>query len=327
MSAQAARSIGGFGDNVVATGTTQADAWLLHLSINVVTGADGTNGVRLQDGEVGDEIWIFNASASDLNVYPESGGTITDPGAGAGTLNAAVVVGAFAQGIFKRQGSTQWLASVSGGAVTVDWGSPGAIGSVTPNSGVFTTLQATAIGGITPGTVASTTLTVSATAAITNTANINNHLTITGGGGSNSASIKLDSGATNGVKYIQARSSTLRIRDSTDANSLLTLSNTGLLTTLAGINAGGDMEVTGNFQDTGSVLVAYATAVAAGGSQSIGFKFSSTADFGIFFGSGAPTISAAQGSVYLRSDGSAGNNRMYVNTNGTTGWTNVTTAT
>jgi hypothetical protein len=35
----------------------------------------------------------------------------------------------------------------------------------------------------------------------------------------------------------------------------------------------------------------------------------------VFFGSGAPTVSAAAGSIYLRSDGAS-----YINTNGTTGW-------
>ena len=42
--------------------------------------------------------------------------------------------------------------------------------------------------------------------------------------------------------------------------------------------------------------------------------------------SGAPTLSAAKGSLYLRSDGSTTNDRMYVNTNGATTWTAVTTA-
>ena len=69
------------------------------------------------------------------------------------------------------------------------------------------------------------------------------------------------------------------------------------------------------------------TAVPAGGTAGTGYKFSSTANLGIFFGSGAPTLSAAQGSLYLRTDGSSTSTRLYVNTNGTTGWTNVTTAT
>ena len=67
-------------------------------------------------------------------------------------------------------------------------------------------------------------------------------------------------------------------------------------------------------------------AIPAGGTTGTGVRISSTANFGIFFGSGAPSLSAAQGSLYLRSDGSSTSTRLYVNTNGTTGWTNVTTA-
>jgi len=69
------------------------------------------------------------------------------------------------------------------------------------------------------------------------------------------------------------------------------------------------------------------TAVPAGGTAGVGVTMSSTADLGVFFGSGVPTLSAAQGSLYMRTDGSSTSTRMYVNTNGTTGWTAVTTAT
>jgi hypothetical protein len=68
------------------------------------------------------------------------------------------------------------------------------------------------------------------------------------------------------------------------------------------------------------------TAIPAGGSQAQALNFSSTANFGVFYGSGVPTLSAAQGSLYLRSDGSSTSTRMYVNTNGSTTWTAVTTA-
>lgn len=47
---------------------------------------------------------------------------------------------------------------------------------------------------------------------------------------------------------------------------------------------------------------------------------------GIFFGTGAPTFAAGQGSLYLRSDGSSTSTRAYVNTDGGTTWTSVTTA-
>ena len=69
-----------------------------------------------------------------------------------------------------------------------------------------------------------------------------------------------------------------------------------------------------------------ATAPPAGGNSSAGYLMSSTANLSVFFGSGAPTLSAAQGSLYLRTDGSSPSTRMYVNTTGSTTWTAVTTA-
>ena len=74
------------------------------------------------------------------------------------------------------------------------------------------------------------------------------------------------------------------------------------------------------------VLMNGSTAIPAGGTAGLGYRFSSTSNFGVFFGSGAPTLSAAKGSIYLRSDGTTTNDRMYVNTNGSTAWTAVTTA-
>jgi hypothetical protein len=76
----------------------------------------------------------------------------------------------------------------------------------------------------------------------------------------------------------------------------------------------------------GNAVVLSGTAIPAGGTAGAGYKFSSTANFGVFFGSGAPTLAAAKGSLYLRSDGSTTNDRMYVNTDGGTTWTAVITA-
>lgn len=67
-------------------------------------------------------------------------------------------------------------------------------------------------------------------------------------------------------------------------------------------------------------------AIPAGGSQNVGLNATSTANFGIFFGSGAPTLSASKGSFYMRSDGSTTNDRAYINTDGGTTWTALTTA-
>jgi hypothetical protein len=43
-------------------------------------------------------------------------------------------------------------------------------------------------------------------------------------------------------------------------------------------------------------------------------------------GSGAPTQTAAKGSIYIRTDGSSTSTRAYINTDGSTTWTNFTTA-
>jgi hypothetical protein len=76
-----------------------------------------------------------------------------------------------------------------------------------------------------------------------------------------------------------------------------------------------------------TLQVGNAVAVTAGGAATGFIGISSTANLGVFCGSGVPTISAAQGSLYIRTDGSTTSTRLYVNTNGTTGWTAVTTAT
>jgi hypothetical protein len=47
----------------------------------------------------------------------------------------------------------------------------------------------------------------------------------------------------------------------------------------------------------------------------------------VLSGTGIPGGSAPKGSLYLRTDGTTTNDRAYINTNGTTGWTAITTAT
>jgi hypothetical protein len=83
---------------------------------------------------------------------------------------------------------------------------------------------------------------------------------------------------------------------------------------------------TGAISAQGSIRAASLTAIPAGGSTATGLTSTSTSNFGVFFGSGAPTLSAAKGSLYLRSDGTTTNDRAYINTNGSTTWTALTTA-
>lgn len=73
---------------------------------------------------------------------------------------------------------------------------------------------------------------------------------------------------------------------------------------------------------TGNVTADSNLAPAAGGMAA--FLASSTAGLGIYVGSGAPSITAAQGSLYLRTDGTTTNDRLYVR--GSAAWIAVTTA-
>ena len=99
-------------------------------------------------------------------------------------------------------------------------------------------------------------------------------------------------------------------------------SSTGTVTVTSTI--GPAMSVT-TLAATGNVTADSATALVAGGASA--FIATNTANnMGIYVGSGAPTVSAAQGSLYLRSDGSSTSTRAYINTNGTTGWAAITTA-
>lgn len=67
--------------------------------------------------------------------------------------------------------------------------------------------------------------------------------------------------------------------------------------------------------------------VSASGPRSM--QLGGTKGFGIYFGSGTPNavIKAAQGSLYLNYTGNSTSSRAYINTDGATAWTAVTTAT
>jgi len=75
---------------------------------------------------------------------------------------------------------------------------------------------------------------------------------------------------------------------------------------------------------TGNITADSASALVAGGASA--FIATNTAvGMGVYIGSGAPTVAAAKGSIYLRSDGSSASTRLYVSDGGTT-WIAVTTA-
>lgn len=70
---------------VAAAGSVLADAGVESTNAQsiIVTDANGTKGVRVWTNAIGDLRFYANQSASTLKIYPASGGTINNGGAGA----------------------------------------------------------------------------------------------------------------------------------------------------------------------------------------------------------------------------------------------------
>lgn len=99
----------------------------------------------------------------------------------------------------------------------------------------------------------------------------------------------------------------------------------GWLDSTIGPDYGLQLLTGGTLRAFGPITADRSTAIPAGGTLGTGFMFSSTANFGIMFGSGAPNKSAAKGTLYLRSDGSGTNDRAYVATDAAGTWTALVT--
>lgn len=105
-------AIGGQYTALTAAGSSQATGTAVTASMSVVAGADGTKAVTLR-GQAGDEVWLFNNSASTLKVYPPVGAAIAVPGTGVGSANAAFDHLTYKPVIYKCMSSTQWVPMVS----------------------------------------------------------------------------------------------------------------------------------------------------------------------------------------------------------------------
>jgi hypothetical protein len=82
--------------------------------------------------------------------------------------------------------------------------------------------------------------------------------------------------------------------------------------------------LTSRWLDTGGIEM-LTTLTTTGGGAATGINFGISRVCGIFFGSGAPTITAPKGAFYMRTDGTGTNDRAYINTNGGTTWTAIVT--
>jgi len=104
---------GGQYATIAATGSAITDAARITASMVTVSAADGTKGVFL-DGMVGDEVWLFNNSASTLKVYGDSASVaISVAGTGLGTAGTAFAQLTYKSTLYKKFTSTQWIALTS----------------------------------------------------------------------------------------------------------------------------------------------------------------------------------------------------------------------
>jgi hypothetical protein len=122
-------------------------------------------------------------------------------------------------------------------------------------------------------------------------------------------------------------SESVRIRNGSQNHMILTDG-----TTVWGINIDGSANLRfSNIAGTGSPtcvepFVSGAVGLSAGGGAQASIRVSTVSGLGLYFGTGAPTLSAAEGSIYSNTTGSAGA-RLYVNTSAGSGttWTALTT--
>ncbi len=102
--------------------------------------------------------------------------------------------------------------------------------------------------------------------------------------------------------------------------------------TVVGTVTGGGFSTGGttagvNATYSGSMTTRNALATPAAASA-VGGLLMGSALVGIYWGTGSPSaaLTAPKGSLYLRTDGSSSSTRAYINTDGSTAWTNITTA-
>ena len=102
--------------------------------------------------------------------------------------------------------------------------------------------------------------------------------------------------------------------------------STGAVTTTATVGAATSVTslAATTVSATGNVTADSNVALVAGGASAF-IATNTAAGMGVYIGSGAPTVAAAKGSIYLRSDGSSTSTRLYVS-DGSTTWIAVTTA-
>lgn len=94
---------------ISAAGTALSDATQLNSTVNNLSTVASGAGVKLFNGEIGDEMEVYNGGANQCLVYPHaSTGTINQLSAG-----TAMVLPQYTACKYRRCTSTVWIATMS----------------------------------------------------------------------------------------------------------------------------------------------------------------------------------------------------------------------
>lgn len=109
-SAGQAKAINGQVNSAVsAAGTTISDATQLDKTVNFLSTVASGTGVKLFNGDIGDDVYVYNGGANTATVYPHSSaGIINQLSAGAG-----VSLAQYTTAYFRRVTSTRWIVMMS----------------------------------------------------------------------------------------------------------------------------------------------------------------------------------------------------------------------
>lgn len=292
------------------TGGNIRTAGLVSAAGNITGGNLNAAGLSLS----GNVLSAINTIANVTTTANISSGNLLTGGFASATGN---VTG----GNLRTTGQMSAAGNVTGGNVNTA-GLITVTGNVTGGN-LLATANVIATGNVTGGNVLSTTLVQGTILSATGN--------VIGGNINTAGQVSATANITGGNLFVVAAGAIITAGNITGGNVLgganvnATLF-TGTTISVAANISGGNILSGAVISAVGNARILSGTAVPAGGTAGAGYKMSSVTNFGIFFGSGAPTLIAAKGSLYMRTDGSSSSDRMYINTDGASAWTAVFTA-
>ena len=344
-------------------GVTGATTLSSTLAVSGIISANNNNsGIQLSSsggsgmhiyGGAGTHQWDIYLNSTNLRIGDNTGG-------GSVVIDTPLAIGGALTGVTTLAASGDLTLSGANGKVSAGTTTTGGYFANSTSTAFYVTYGAThatlanqleqrgdtqtfkTVGGTTIAAMSS------ALFAVTGAATISTTLGVTGNiSGSGTASWLSRSGATTAAVYQRTQNTSgdliMGVESSTGgailtgaaAYSSFVMSNAGTFNigaggTLAAVFTGantalqGTLDVTGGIVGSSFLKASQSLATPAGGTSATGIILG-TATVQIIWGSGAPTANVAKGSLYLRTDGSGTNDRMYINTNGTTTWTAVVT--